>query len=196
MSKVILISGKQGSGKTTLGVNLEKLFRSSGIGLMREQFARPLYEAHDAVYAVLMHYGIRLEGAKDAELLQVLGTEWGRKKNPDFWVNIARARMAQVETQLATAPTKAPLVFSFEDTRFENEFHMTPDAITVRLECPKEVRKQRVSYWRENDSHPSEVGLDAYAAKGLFKMTFNTAEVDSASIADCVLKHYKSVVQP
>jgi hypothetical protein len=168
----ILLSGKQGSGKTTLAAAVEKRFRAAGLGLVRHRFASPVYTAHDAVYAVLRPLGIVSDTAKDGDLLQLIGTDWGRKKDPDIWVKAARAHVAQLEEHVRG--TSVILVSLIEDARFENEFDGFPEALRVRLECPEIVRRARTTSWRENTAHESEVGLDEYAKEARFDLMLRT----------------------
>ena len=45
----------------------------------------------------------------------------------------------------------------------------------IRLECPEEIRKERSGpLWRPDATHESEVGLDAYAKKGMFDFYVDT----------------------
>jgi len=186
--QVILLSGKQGSGKTTTAEALEARFRSSGLGLIRHRFSAPVYTAHDAVYAVLRPLGILDDTKKDGLLLQVLGT-WGRKKDPEIWVKAAKAHLAQIERQFSGSPVH--LVGLIEDARFRNEFDGFSDAIKVRLECPEVVRESRTVSWRENTQHPSETELDDYASAGKFDLTFQTDTQSVSDITEVVLAVYR-----
>lgn len=192
--QIILLSGKQGSGKTTTALAVEKKFRDAGLLLMRYRFATALYAAHDAVIATLSRLGAIPATQKDGLLLQVLGTEWGRKRDTDMWVNAARAYYAKLETN--TQDTGAQLVGLIEDCRFFNEFHSYPDthAIRVRLEASEETRKARTESWRENTSHPSETELDDYAADGKFDLCFDTSTVPTDIIACKILTLYNEKV--
>lgn len=106
MNKLYIgISGKMGSGKTTL---------SSGIiDAMSEPVARismatPIKDLQDTIYKEL---GMELEGEKDRDLLIALGM-WGRGKDADFWLNQAIQRASKLMgTQIIIC----------DDIRFENE---------------------------------------------------------------------------
>lgn len=174
---IILLSGKQGSGKSTLAEGL--LNRLPGITKVMK-FADPLYAMHDACLPILKEYGIRDKAMiKDGDLLQILGTEYGRRKiREDLWVEILRQR---VNTSLADN-------IIIDDARFINEVNMFPDALKVRLECPVDARKPRVSYWREDQSHPSETGLDSY--KGWDVVVF-TDVIPKHITLNIVLEHYE-----
>jgi len=172
--KIVLISGKQGSGKTTLQ---KALCASWAMRYSKPAFAMNfadiLYEMHDAVLSVFHKYHPPRNIAKDGPLLQLLGTEWGRNTiHTDIWVKCLKSKIEK------TGVTYPEGLFVIGDARFENEFDTFPEALRVRLVCDEDVRKQRCSMWRENVNHPSEIGLDKYATDGRFDLYYAT-EIES-----------------
>jgi hypothetical protein len=167
-TNIILISGKQGSGKTTLAKSLCKRFGTPGLPkwqAINMTFAEPLYEMHNYCRKVLTNAGVDpIHKIKDGNLLQLLGTEWGRKTlGENIWVDICKGRIKkEIEMNKDRDPAFKPsrLVFIVSDCRFENELFAFDDALTVRLECDDHIRKSRAEMWRENTQHPSEIGLD------------------------------------
>lgn len=160
---VILISAKQGAGKSTLA---GKLAEHLGGEIMK--FAEPLYFMHDGLLPYIKKMGLRPDDMKkDGDLLQMLGA-YGRRIHPDVWAQILKRRIAQEQ---AACPD---LWIVVDDCRFENEFDAFPDAIKIRLTASEAARKVRCSYWREDTGHPSEVGLDAYQALGKFDLLLDT----------------------
>lgn len=172
---IVMLSGKQGSGKTSTAEALQKHWNSRGIATVRYRFAQPLYEMHEVVYLIAKNYGIEPPAVKDGDLLQVLGTEWGRRKDPNIWVNCAKNKIQEMAGNWIRLGLLH--VVLLDDLRFENEFDAFPDAFRVRLECDREIRKQRASYWREREDHPSEIGLDEYAKAGKFTLTVDTGKL-------------------
>ncbi len=170
--RIILVSGKQGSGKSTLQAQLRLLLAERGWSVEFVNFADPLYQMHDACRQILRARGrMDLVQPKDGNLLQLLGTDWGRKHlGENVWVDLLKSYIAIRSSEFEGRTDK--LVFIVGDCRFENEFRAFPTAVSVRLECDKEVRRSRVSMWRENDTHPSETGLDHLALD--FQMQFDT----------------------
>lgn len=187
MKKVILISGGQGAGKTTLCRILRQEFETRNNRTASFKFAQPLYDMHHAVHKVLRSYGIdREHQGTDGVLLQVLGTEWGRRVlGNNVWV---RALLNTVEMYWALNPST--MIF-IDDVRFPNELHAFdkyPDVnvVSIRLECDKGVRQARAEKWRPNESHQSERALDEH--KGKFTYTFDSGANSAASIAQEVYR--------
>lgn len=178
--KYVLISGKQGSGKTSLQHALnDAWFKRTGFDSCIVNFADILYEMHDAVLAVLHKYWPKRDLVKDGPLLQLLGTEWGRGTvDIDIWVKCLKNRAIKMNE---LSPSEHECLFIVGDCRFPNEFDAFPEALTVRLEASTGVRKARCSMWRDRDDHPSETGLDGYKDK--FDLLINT---ESRTVEDAV----------
>lgn len=164
MKRILVISGKQGSGKSTQSELVAKIAVTKDFVPRVFKFAEPLYEMHNALVPILKKHGLFPEGsAKDGDLLQVLGTEYGRNcRGWNVWVDICRKR---VDEWLALSEKHIAII---DDCRFPNEFDAFEDALRVRLDAPEAVRKERCSYWRENQTHLSETALDEYVMKGKF----------------------------
>lgn len=183
--RIILLSGKQGSGKSTLQEALRLAINAQPeSAALPANFADILYEMHDEVRAVAKHYGIPLVQPKDGVLLQLLGTEWGRKTlGENVWVDALKNYLARMES--AHGKNVKNLTAIVGDCRFENEFDAFPEAFKVRLRASTDVRKARCSMWRPNDQHPSEIGLDAYDNANRFDLVLDTNE---GSVDSCVEK--------
>lgn len=196
---ILIISGKQGSGKTTLTENIvRRLFMGSRIRTREVMFAETIKRVHDYGRGLITdafegqdmpdyirEYFART-AVKDGDWLQDLGTKWGRQGiGQQVWVDVARAKMLKFAKN--EGALYEHVLFIPSDCRFENEFDAFPEALSVRLNCREEVRKARSSYWRENTSHPSEVGLDDYDRKGKFDMYFNTELESVAQITELVI---------
>lgn len=183
MNTVYMIHGKQGSGKSTLAEALhKKLLRIRPSRRMR--FASVLYEMHDAVLTIARNSGIKVKDI-DADLLQILGTEWGRSKlGEDVWVG------ALYHNAMKFFEVNRDSAIVIEDCRFENELNtfsgLSVDVVKVKLIAPEELRKQRCGpKWRENTEHPSETGLDHVED---WNWMFNTDMILPDDIADMILQ--------
>jgi len=182
LRKAILISGQQGSGKTTTANRVVQELWAQNYKAVKFRFADPLYQMHDAVRAVLKRYKLDDLQGIDGPLLQLLGTEWGRNtRGHDIWV---RAFKASVLDYWFMNPDGIVVV---DDCRFENEFKVFDSeahvsVVHVRLRAPKEVRKLRAEKWRDNDQHPSETGLDGLS-DAWFPVVADTSVESVSSVA-------------
>lgn len=162
---VVLISGKQGSGKTTLSENLFIRFITmhSLVDVSRLKFADPLYDIHTQIHEVMARYGENFTGV-DGKLLQLLGTEWGRNHiRKSLWVDVARRRIQKIIAM--DDFIRKYRVMIIDDSRFPDELTAFDDLCTtikVRLEADEPTRKKRALKWRDNTTHPSEIALDVY----------------------------------
>jgi len=180
---VVGISGKQGSGKTTLAKGLLSQVRCGH----HVKFADPLYDMHEAIRGVLSKYGKEL-AAKDGKLLQLLGTEWGRNtQGENIWVDLTFNRIQQI------AAKGEPALIVVDDCRFPNELSMFRDVafcedvgvLTVRLECDESKRKVRAEGWRDTTNHPSETALDGY--ENGFDMVVDASELNAEAVLSAVV---------
>lgn len=94
----------------------------------------------------LKEVGIPALGKSPRQLMQTLGTEWGRSNHPDFWVRIALAKARAME------PTYGVVI---DDVRFPNEFQAIREAggILVRITRPGAAA---------SNGHSSEGALEGY----------------------------------
>jgi uridine kinase len=161
---VVLISGKQGSGKTTLSNNLFTALEKD-YWIYRKKFADALYEMHNAIYTILDNYGYPRPKNIDGNLMQLLGTEWGRKSlDQNIWANLMRSRVIKLIGEKQSWPKHRVIIV--DDARFMNEIDLfdadSIETIKVRLEASDHVRQVRAEKWRPNLMHPSEISLDHY----------------------------------
>lgn len=167
---VILLSGKMGSGKSTLQNNLKRWLSVRGDKVDILNFADVLYQIHDSCINIINRYIEPRNIVKDGPLLQLLGTEWGRKTiSEDIWVKCLQKKVEQSSARYIIVG----------DCRFQNEFNAFPNALRVRLLCNREERKRRCSMWRDNEAHPSEIDLDGYSDSEKFDLYLHT-DIDGA----------------
>lgn len=167
-SLIVLISGKQGSGKTTAAQYIRNYFDELDFETHRMRFAEPLYKMHNKIYEVMQEYGFKKPPIKDGPLLQLLGTEWGRNTiDKDIWAKACFNKVSKVVGE--------NVVVTIEDCRFENELDIFSNALKIRLVASPSARRERCSAWRENETHQSEIGLDEYEKNGGFDLIINTA---------------------
>lgn len=184
MSKLILISGKQGSGKTSIAETLAlDLLPKNYVEI--KKFAGVLYELEDMIWYKMESMGIKPKTRPDKRLLQLLGTEWGREHiDQDIWV---KALSSRVDSFFAKETSK-PKICIVDDCRFENELTYFPEAFSVRLECTRDVRKKRTPIWRDTDEHSSETGLDNFSKLDKFDLYVNTDELNIMEAVALIIK--------
>lgn len=184
--RIFVLSGRQASGKSTYAKILREFLGKDHCQIFK--FAQVIYELHDACLPILKKYKIITSDVeKEGALLQVLGNEYGRQcKGENVWVNITRR---EVDDYLAQHSKNYAVI---DDCRFENEFDVFHRvANMIRLRANKEIRRARCSAWRENDTHASEIGLDAYEAAGNFDAIIDTTRGDPKIHLEELLKTWQ-----
>lgn len=166
---IIAISGKMGSGKTSLSNELLGTLLNS----VNYKFAEVIYEMHNNIKEIARGYGIDFPD-KHRKLLQFLGTDLFRQ---DFGDNVWCDVMTNRIDKLFKNNTNAVVII--DDMRFESEFDCIKNkypknSLLIRLECPEEIRKERVGSAWNPTPHQSEFDLDKYSESQYFDMTFNT----------------------
>lgn len=179
-TKIILICGPQGAGKTTLAKEIAKLSRVRAVGL---KFADPLYLLHERIWKTMEDYGLNkanyLKSSIDGRLLQLLGSQWGRAMDPEIWVKIMQERVSFYPSDT---------IIVIDDCRFENELRAFPEESTVRVKlvASEAVRKLRAEKWREDTTHISEIGLD-HVNDAAYDFIFETENTSAEQIAELIL---------
>jgi len=120
---VIGLSGLAGSGKDTVADHLVHHY-----GFLKLAFAQPLKDALTALFGITAQAMddrqqkeavIDWIGKSPRQLLQTLGTEWGRHQvADDIWTRIMQHRIKQIERNAPYSGIKGIVI---SDVRFENE---------------------------------------------------------------------------
>lgn len=148
---IVLLSGKSGSGKDFIA------------NIMKQKLEAKDKKVLITHYADLLKYILRTffdwDGQKDERgryLLQHVGTDIIRKKEPDFWIDFIKTiiYMFYGEWDYILIP----------DARFENEINLMKQSkeyfniVTVRIDRTDYTSKLT----EEQKNHPSETSLDHY----------------------------------
>lgn len=167
----IAFSGKAGSGKS---LAIETLKEVSG-NIKSIKFADDLYQI---MFMVQDYLG--LENHKDGKFLQILGTEWGRNKDKNLWVN-------KFQRNLEEKAVGASLIVC-DDVRMGNEFDCVKKNkfFTVRIKRNSENREE--SLIGRDPNHPSEVEMDQIP-DSCFDMVINNIH-DLQEFRNQVLRAY------
>lgn len=141
---IIGLSGKMGTGKSTLANHIMNKYKSS----TTVKIAGLLYELQDMIYSKL---NMKLVGEKDRPLLIALGM-WGRDQDQNFWTSKAMEKAKLLEL--------IKDVIIIDDIRFPNEAQAILDnnGILIRIEG-----KQRGPNLTEDMmNNVSETALDSF----------------------------------
>ena len=121
--QLIGLTGRAGSGKDTVA-----RFLCEAHGFVQIALADPLRDGIKAMLGVtdeqlhnrdLKEANIDWLGKSPRELLQTLGTEWGREQvAPDLWLRVAARRIASIKSSPPCLHVAGIVV---SDIRFENE---------------------------------------------------------------------------
>lgn len=146
MNNFILV-GEMGSGKDTLAVmipnvirvafgdelrTVAKLLRTYGVSMTATYLETLGVPYCKKTEDALREFGkIPCDNIKDRELLQKLGT-WCRQYRDDIWIHAMKLRMKLENSYVIT------------DCRRISEFKVFPNSVSIYIDCPLEVRKQRI----------------------------------------------------
>lgn len=137
--KIIIFSGKQYSGKDTLAKilleNMPDYHRCAMGDIIKLEYGRQ----HNLTYEE-----IEKNKSQYRQGLIDLGN-WGRSQSDDYWIK----KIISENGNIMVTDVRVP---------FEYETFKNAGAITVRVECPREIRAQRGELVGENDI--TETGLD------------------------------------
>ncbi len=143
----IALSGKMGSGKTTLAEELVKDY-----DFKRVSFANGVKDTAMNVFG--MTYEQAYGAQKNRELLQKIGQKC-REIEPNVWVNMTRRQIMDYDAQ--------GYDIVVDDMRFKNEFDILRDLgfIMVRIDASPEVRRKRIPNTFAGENEISETDLDS-----------------------------------
>lgn len=118
---LIGLAGRAGAGKDTVAQMIVQAAGAVGYPAIVTSFADPLYEAVSAITGIpvnrlrdreLKEQPIEWLGKSPRELLQTLGTQWGRQMiHPEIWVAATARRWRGSDAAVIAIP----------DVRFDNE---------------------------------------------------------------------------
>lgn len=182
--KIILISGKSGSGKDTLANFMRKEYEAQGKKVLTIHFA-------DCVKFYAQQYygwdGVTKDAAART-LFQTLGTDKVRKKFPNYWANLVGQFLSAIDGDFDYV--------LIPDTRFLNEIshvkRYNKDCVTLRI---NKLNGDGTFIFNpaltpEQNAHPSECELDDYCCDIMINNcdTLVELEKDSKEIVKMIEK--------
>lgn len=150
MNKIILISGKAESGKTTLAKIIQKELNKKNKNSLIIPFAGYLK------FIAKSYFG--WSGEKNEEgrkLLQYLGTDIVRVKNPNFWVEVVGDFIELFYEEFE--------FFIIDDCRFLEEVEYFKNKNINNISIRLDRLNYKNSLTEEQNQHPSETSLDNYS---------------------------------
>ena len=137
--RVVGVGYKARQGKDTIANYLAKQFNAQ-----KFSFSDALYDVARVVFGM---------EEKDGPLLQVLGTEVFRRRDPDVWVKTVYRKIQD----------KAPAIAVIPDVRFPNEAQMVKDMGGKLIQIQRYLADgERYVASDRPATHPSEVSMDGY----------------------------------
>jgi Tfp pilus assembly ATPase PilU len=174
MKNLIAFTGYAGCGKSTAAQALTSKRQASRIS-----FADPLRNMLRAMGLSWKQLTVEkqepigwLDGKSTRQLMQTLGTEWGRQLvHPDIWIRLARRRIQQHREV-----SSHPLVI--DDCRFDNEARMVRELGGIV------VRVTREGAANIAPAHVSEAGVsDSLIDRVIFNSTADRDEFQRQVLA-------------
>ena len=132
--------------KSRVGKDTAASYMISRYGGKRFSFAKRLYKIMDFIQDVC---GIPRE--KDRKLLQILGTEWGRDKDPNLWVNLT---LKDIEESKVIYGTEN---FYITDVRFRNEFDRLKEEGWIMIKITRNISVKKVGGVKNHSSESNDI---------------------------------------
>lgn len=156
------VYGKARSGKDTAADYL-----SEKLQLRKYAFAEPLKQMLKSAFGDHFHEGDRERICKEAgisyrQLMQLLGTEWGRNQvNPDLWVNLVASQWEVTKTYFPLSQLKNTVCTHYSgmvlsDVRFDSEAQWIKSQGGVIIEITRPELEEPVGI----QGHASESGIN------------------------------------
>jgi hypothetical protein len=160
VKRILGVSGKIGSGKTTFAKEVQAVCEERGISVRMINFADRIKTGVSHLFDFPLAWCYTQEGKNNpvagfdmtvGELLQRFGTEVGRAIDKDVWVKIAMQQAAKAEEDLVI----------IGDVRFPNEAsELSKEHLVIRMHGdPCGIRESS----NRDHQHSSETALDKWA---------------------------------
>lgn len=184
---IVLISGKQGSGKTTLANKLCEKARMSRVYAYQTGSRKAIDTVINGISICAKGQGCPVpENINDKELIDLIHI-WGKNHDDYFWAHAVRKDILNVQELWKTQPF---YLIAVDDIKCKPEMEAFDDldaVFRVRLESPYSCRRTRVGEWGDPDTL-LETDLDDY---NNFDLTLNTqdfcADTNAAKVYETIM---------
>lgn len=179
MATVICLSGKAGAGKDTVAKIMKDHLEGSGYRVLITHYADPLKTMCKEFFG--------WDGKKDRAgraLLQYVGTDVVRKKDPDFWVNY-------IIKVLSVFPNEWDFVL-LPDARFPNEVERIKEAGYNTIHIQVHRKDLKTALTGKQLKHASETAMLGYGYDLVYQndLPLDESSQPIARMTDEIVKRY------
>lgn len=161
----LAFSAKAGSGKSkAIQLIRENLYSPKFINV---KFADDLYEI---MHLVQDHLGMQRH--KDGRFLQLIGSEWGRSKDKDIWVNRFKDKIDKISKE------NPDCVIVCDDVRMVNEFFCAQNLGFTMIRIKRNLDLRQSSLLNRDCNHPSETEQDLIPDESFDHVIYNNGSVE------------------
>lgn len=126
--------------------------KSTAVELLKKQYGGTEISFAEPLYDILRFTQKRcnLPQEKDRKFLQIIGTEWGRNKNPNLWINLLKDKLEELQYEK---------FIYVSDMRFTNEFEKLKELGFITIRIIRQKSSSDETFGSGSKTHASETEL-------------------------------------